>query len=42
LEDLLGDEHISTSADTPLRADAFEMDDKTKMLKARTKLVFKI
>ena len=33
LEDLLGDEHISTSADTPLRADAFNMDDKTKMLK---------
>jgi len=33
LEDLLGDEHISTSADTPLRADAFDMDDKTKMLK---------
>ncbi len=33
LEDLLGDEHIGTSADTPLRADAFDMDDKTKMLK---------
>jgi GTP cyclohydrolase I len=33
LEDLLGDEHISSSADTPLRADAFDMDDKTKMLK---------
>ena len=33
LEDLLGDEHISTSADTPLRADAFDMDDKTKMHK---------
>jgi GTP cyclohydrolase I len=33
LEDLLGDEHISTSAETPLRADAFDMDDKTKMLK---------
>jgi GTP cyclohydrolase I len=33
LEDLLGDEHISTSADTPLRADAFDMDDKSKMLK---------
>jgi GTP cyclohydrolase I len=33
LEDLLGDEHISTSTDTPLRADAFDMDDKTKMLK---------
>jgi GTP cyclohydrolase I len=33
LEDLLGDEHISTSADTPLRADAFDMDDKTKMRK---------
>jgi GTP cyclohydrolase I len=33
LEDLIGDEHISTSADTPLRADAFDMDDKTKMRK---------
>ena len=33
LEDLLGDEHIATSSDTPLRADAFDMDDKTKMLK---------
>ena len=33
LEDLLGDEHISTSADTPLRADAFDMDDTTKMRK---------
>ena len=33
LEDLLGDEHISTSADTPLREDAFDMDDITKMRK---------
>lgn len=33
LEDLLGDEHIGTSSDTPLRADAFDMDDKTKMHK---------
>lgn len=33
LEDLLGDEHIGTSADTPLRADAFDMDDITKMRK---------
>jgi GTP cyclohydrolase I len=33
LEDLLGDEHISTSADTPLRADAFDMNDITKMRK---------
>jgi GTP cyclohydrolase I len=33
LEDLIGDEHIATSADTPLRADAFDMDDKTKMRK---------
>jgi GTP cyclohydrolase IA len=27
----IGDEHISTSADTPLREDAFEMDDELKM-----------
>ena len=33
LEDLLGDEHIGTSSDTPLREDAFDMDDKTKMHK---------
>ena len=33
LEDLLGDEHIGTSADTPLREDAFDMDDITKMRK---------
>lgn len=31
LHDLIGDEHISTSIDTPLRADAFEMDDETKI-----------
>lgn len=33
LEDLIGDEHISTAADTPLRADAFDIDDKTKMIR---------
>ncbi len=33
LEDLIGDEHIGTSADTPLREDAFDMDDITKMRK---------
>jgi GTP cyclohydrolase IA len=27
----IGDEHISTSVDTPLREDAFEMDDELKM-----------
>jgi GTP cyclohydrolase I len=27
----MGDEHISTSAETPLREDAFEMDDDLKM-----------
>ncbi|MES2730694.1 MAG: GTP cyclohydrolase I FolE [Bacteroidota bacterium] len=27
----IGDEHISTSADTPLREDAFEMDDDLKI-----------
>jgi GTP cyclohydrolase IA len=27
----IGDEHIGTSADTPLRADAFEMDDHLKI-----------
>lgn len=31
LIDEIGDEHIGTSADTPLRADAFEMDDELKM-----------
>ena len=29
--DEVGDEHISTSSDTPLREDAFEMDDELKM-----------
>lgn len=29
--DSLGDSHISTSVDTPLRDDAFAMDDETKM-----------
>lgn len=29
--DLIGDEHISFSPDTPLREDAFEMDDQLKM-----------
>ncbi len=33
IEDLIGDEHISTAAETPLRADAFEIDDKTKMIR---------
>ena len=33
LEDLIGDEHISTAAETPLRADAFDIDDKTKMIR---------
>jgi GTP cyclohydrolase I len=33
LEDLIGDEHIGTSSDTPLREDAFDMDDITKMRK---------
>lgn len=31
--DLIGDEHISTSADTPLREDAFALSDKEKMAK---------
>ncbi len=31
LIDLIGDEHISTSVDTPLRADAFELSDKEKI-----------
>jgi len=30
-DDEMGDEHISTSVDTPLREDAFEMDDELKM-----------
>ncbi|MGY6560424.1 MAG: GTP cyclohydrolase I FolE [Nitritalea sp.] len=29
--DEIGDEHIGTSTETPLRADAFEMDDELKM-----------
>jgi len=29
--DFMGDEHVSSSADTPLRADAFEMDDDLKI-----------
>lgn len=29
--DFMGDEHVSSSADTPLRADAFEMDDELKI-----------
>lgn len=29
--DELGDNHISTSVDTPLRSDAFELDDNVKM-----------
>ena len=31
LIDLIGDEHISTSVDTPLRADAFDLSDKEKI-----------
>lgn len=29
--DEIGDHHVMTSADTPLRSDAFDMDDATKM-----------
>lgn len=29
--DFMGDEHIATSADTPMRQDAFDMDDAAKM-----------
>jgi GTP cyclohydrolase I len=29
--DDIGDEHVSTSVETPLRTDAFEMDDELKM-----------
>lgn len=31
LEDLIGDEHFSSSAETPLRKDAFLLDEKTKI-----------
>lgn len=31
LIDAIGDEHVGTSYDTPLRADAFKMDDATKI-----------
>lgn len=30
-EDMIGDNHIFTSTDTPLREDAFELDDETKI-----------
>src|SRR6187551_98338 len=30
-EDVFGEEHISTSADTPLRKDAFDMSNETKV-----------
>ncbi len=30
-EDILGENHIATSIDTPLRPDAFDLDDATKM-----------
>ena len=30
IHDLIGDEHISTSIETPLREDAFELDNSTK------------
>ena len=30
-QDLLGDDHIGTSADTPLRPDAFVMSDEEKI-----------
>ena len=29
--DEIGDEHVGTSAETPLREDAFEMEDDLKM-----------
>ena len=29
--DLVGDNHVGTSSDTPMRADAFELDDEEKM-----------
>ncbi len=32
MEDELGDEHIGTSWDTPLREDAFDMDDEEKIV----------
>ena len=31
LEDLLGEQHIGTSYDTPLRIDAFEISDEQKI-----------
>ena len=29
----LGDDHVASSADTPLRADAFELDDEEKIVR---------
>ena len=31
IEDLIGDNHLSTSTDTPMREDAFELSDKEKI-----------
>jgi GTP cyclohydrolase I len=31
--DEMGDEHVSTSVDTPLRADAFDLNDEEKIEK---------
>jgi GTP cyclohydrolase IA len=33
LEDDLGDDHVSGAADTPLRADAFDLDDEEKIVR---------
>src|SRR5687767_5755647 len=33
IRDLIGEEHIGTSADTPLRDDAFELSNETKVEK---------
>ena len=31
IEDIIGDNHLSTSEDTPLRDDAFELSDSEKI-----------
>ena len=31
IEDLIGDDHLSTSVDTPMRDDAFKLSDSEKI-----------
>ncbi len=44
LLDLIGDDHVATSTETPLRADAFELDDETKieLIESRFKEIMEV